>query len=180
MYQRRLVRLNCLGRMGLVGLLHRQCLTMRDSDADGSGAVTLANSDAEDVANSGELVHDLWSKTLELAVGMYLLARQVGWVCVLPLLVVIAVSRAVEKITDNVAERQMDFTQATQERVSLTRAVLDAVKTVRMMGAVDRIHAKIRDARDREMGAYVRFYRLMVAFFVSCKFPLLSPFYLSS
>ena len=180
MYQRCLVRLNCIGRMGLVGLLHRQCLTMRDSDADGSGAVTLANSDAEDVANSGELVHDLWSKTLELAVGMYLLARQVGWVCVLPLLVVIAVSRAVEKITDNVAERQMDFTQATQERVSLTRAVLDAVKTVRMMGAVDRIHAKIRDARDREMGAYVRFYRLMVAFFVSCKFPLLSPFYLSS
>lgn len=88
MYQRLLARLSCLTRMGLVGIIHNRCLTIKDGAVDESAAVTLMSNDTESVAYSGELFHDLWSQVLELGIGMYLLAGELGWVCIVPILVV--------------------------------------------------------------------------------------------
>ena len=35
------------------------------------------------------LTHELWSQVLELGIAMYLLADQLGWVSIVPLLVVL-------------------------------------------------------------------------------------------
>jgi hypothetical protein len=56
---------------------------------DESVAVTLMSNDTGNVAHCWDLFHELWSQVLELCIGMYLLARELGWVCISPLLVVL-------------------------------------------------------------------------------------------
>ncbi len=58
---------------------------------------------------------------------------------------------------------------ATQRRISTTKGILDSIKNIKMMGLVERMAAKVKTARDHEIKKYVSFYRLLVAFFVSCK-----------
>lgn len=89
MYERRVARLSYRIRMGLVGVIYNRCLTIEAGILDDSAAVTLMSSDTEDAASSGALFHQLWSEVLELCIGIYLLGRELGWVCIFPLLVVL-------------------------------------------------------------------------------------------
>ncbi|KAK0717286.1 P-loop containing nucleoside triphosphate hydrolase protein [Lasiosphaeria miniovina] len=56
---------------------------------------------------------------------------------------------------------------ATQMRISSTKGTLDSMKNIKMMGLVDKMEAKIQSVRDDEISKFIRFYRLLVAFFVS-------------
>ncbi len=87
-YERLFARLSCLTRMALVGIIHNRCLTIKDGVFDEAVALTLMSDDTEDVASSGDLFHELWSQVLELSIGIYMLARELGWVCIFPLFVV--------------------------------------------------------------------------------------------
>lgn len=84
----RLCRLTVMTRMAVVGLIHNRCLTIRDGVFDDSAAVTLMSNDAEQIAHSADLFHELWARVLELCIGMYLLANELGWVSIVPLLIV--------------------------------------------------------------------------------------------
>ena len=74
--------------MAMVGLIHNRCLTIEDGIFDESAAVTLMSNDAESVQYVGFIFHEIWADTLALTVGMYLLASELGWVSIVPLLVV--------------------------------------------------------------------------------------------
>ncbi|KAF3000471.1 hypothetical protein E8E14_000532 [Neopestalotiopsis sp. 37M] len=155
MYERQVARLNCQIRMSLVGIIYSRCLTIEAGALDDSAAVTLMSSDAEDAANSAALFHQFWSEVLELCIGMYMLARELG------------VSKAVNFITENIVDRQIAFSEATQMRISTTKAVLDAMKNIKIMGLGKKMEAKIQATRVHEMKQFVAFYHLLVAFFVS-------------
>ncbi|KAK6206478.1 hypothetical protein LQW54_007771 [Pestalotiopsis sp. IQ-011] len=144
MYERQVARLNCQIRMGLVGVIYNRCLTVEAGVLDDSAAVTLMSSDTEDAANSGALFHQLWSEVLELCI-----------------------SKAVTFITENLVDLQIAFSEATQMRISTTKAVLDAMKNIKIMGLGKMMEAKIQATRVHEMKQFVAFYRLLVAFFVS-------------
>lgn len=78
--------------MSLVGILYSHCLRSENDPATSSAVVSLASNDTETAANLGNVVHDTWSQVLELAVGTYLLADELGWVCVVPPLVAVCES----------------------------------------------------------------------------------------
>jgi ATP-binding cassette, subfamily C (CFTR/MRP), member 1 len=191
MYERLLARLSCLTHMALVGIIHNRCLTIKDGLFDESAAVTLMDNDTGNGANCGYIFHALWSGGLELCIGMYMLARELGWVCIFPLFVVLCkgpvsiasrfgrealiscllplgISQSVKFVTANLADRQRAFSMATQMRIATTKAILDSIKNIKMMGLVEKMEAKILTARDHEMKQFVAFYRLLVAYFVSC------------
>ena len=88
MYDIRLHQLNVMSNMTIVGLIHNRCFTIKDGVFDDSAAVTLISNDVEQIMFSADLFHELWSQTIELCIGMYLLSREIGWVCIFPLLVV--------------------------------------------------------------------------------------------
>ena len=67
---------------------------------------------------------------------------------------------------------------ATQTRISITKAILDSMKNIKMMGLVDKMEAKIQAARDKEIKAYIGFNWLIIAFNVSGKLSL-SPTWIS-
>jgi len=89
MYDIRLHRLNVMSHMATVGLIHNRCLTIQQGVFDDSAAVTLMSNDVEQIIFTADLLHELWSQTLELCIGMYLLAMELGWVCIVPILLVV-------------------------------------------------------------------------------------------
>ena len=58
---------------------------------------------------------------------------------------------------------------ATQMRLSTTKAILDSMKNIKMMGLVERMEAKIQAARVYEIKQHVAFNWLMIAFHASCE-----------
>lgn len=88
MYDIRLHRLNVRSHMTIIGLIHNRCLTIKDGVFDDSAAVTLMSTDVERIMMTADLLHELWAQTLELCIGMYLLATELGWVCIVPLIIV--------------------------------------------------------------------------------------------
>jgi ATP-binding cassette subfamily C (CFTR/MRP) protein 1 len=88
MYDIRLHRLNVMSRIAIVGLVHNRCLNIQDGVFDDAAAVTLISDDVEQTMFSSDLFHELWSQSLELCIGMYLLSKELGWVCIVPILVV--------------------------------------------------------------------------------------------
>lgn len=82
-------RLSVSNRMAMVGLIHNRCFTIKDGVFDDSVAVTLMSNDAEGIQFSGFIFHEIWSQFIELCIGVYLLATELGWVCVVPLLIVV-------------------------------------------------------------------------------------------
>jgi hypothetical protein len=86
---RMLVRVNYRGRLALVGAIYNDCLTFKDDLLDESAAMTLISNGAESAATFADLLHDTWSQVFELCIGMYMLAGELGWVCILPPLVIL-------------------------------------------------------------------------------------------
>jgi hypothetical protein len=81
-----------MARMALVGIIHNRCLAIKDGVFDESAAVSLMSNDADGAAYSEGLFHEVWSQVLELCIGMYMLAGELGWVCIFPLLIVLCKS----------------------------------------------------------------------------------------
>src|SRR4051812_16723758 len=89
MYDIRLHRLNVTSHMTIIGLVNNGCFTSREGVFDDSVAVTLMSNDAEEIMFTVDIFHELWAEMLELCIGMYLLSMEIGWVCIVPLLIVL-------------------------------------------------------------------------------------------
>lgn len=83
-------RLQTIFRGGMVGLIHNRSLTLQDGHYDESAAVTLMSTDTDNIAGSAGMIYEAWAMTLELLIGIALLARQLGWACIMPLVFVIS------------------------------------------------------------------------------------------
>jgi ATP-binding cassette, subfamily C (CFTR/MRP), member 1 len=59
---------------------------------------------------------------------------------------------------------------ATQTRISITKAILDSVKNIKMMGLADKMQDKIQTARDHEIDMSISFNWLIMAFNASGEF----------
>jgi len=72
----------------MVSLIFERTLTLKDGGFEGSAAVSLMSNDVDQIAFCLEELNEVWSRLIELAIGITLLTRQLGWVSVMPLVVV--------------------------------------------------------------------------------------------
>lgn len=184
-YQRILAQITILTDMALVGVIYNDSLLVKDGESDDAAAVALMSNDTEAASNCGDVLHEAWSQVFEFCIGMYMLANELGWVCILPPIIVIGMSnlnisllltniipgitQIIEFITENLGQRQMLYSKATQMRIAMTKSVLDSIKNIKMMGLVDIMEKRVESAREVEIKHYVSFYQLLVAFFISCR-----------
>lgn len=71
-----------------MGLIYDRTLLLQDGVYDESAAISLMSTDVDRIADSMDVIHEVWAELIEVALGIWLLARQLGWVCVLPVVVV--------------------------------------------------------------------------------------------
>ena len=72
----------------MVPLIFSNTLLLPYQDAQEAAAITLMSTDIDRISFSLEQVMEIWARSVEIAIGTWLLARQLGWVSFAPLVVI--------------------------------------------------------------------------------------------
>jgi hypothetical protein len=76
-------------RGATISLIYDRSLLISEDGCDKSAAVSLMSNDVDQIAFCLEELNECWSRLIEVFVGIPLLTFQLGWVSIVPLLVVI-------------------------------------------------------------------------------------------
>lgn len=93
LYWRQTNRLLARFRAGLISIVYRHIGDLQSRDTQDAAVVTLMGTDVERIVQSTKLVHEIWASLIEIAIGVWLLARQISWASVVPLVVCLGVYR---------------------------------------------------------------------------------------
>jgi hypothetical protein len=75
-------------RSGLIAMIYQKMIGIKIADANESAAVTLMGTDVERIVETWYLlVAELWANLIQLGIAIWLLERQLGAVCVAPIIV---------------------------------------------------------------------------------------------
>ncbi|PYI31455.1 putative multidrug resistance protein [Aspergillus indologenus CBS 114.80] len=149
-YQHRLYRMITMFRGAMVSQIYAKTLGLAKAP-DESAAVTLMSTDVDRIAFSLRQIAEVWARTVELAIGLWLLERQVGWICIGPTVAVVAAFYASLHVARKIAPAQKTWVKAVQRRVALTSSLLGGMKSIKMMGLSDRMNRTIQAQRVREL-----------------------------
>ena len=97
-YQHLVYRAITMARGGLVSMLYVKGSTLRSNDVDPSASLTLMSADIERITTGWQTMHEMWANTLEVAIAIWLLERQLGAACAIPLAVAICKSRPAQNL----------------------------------------------------------------------------------
>ncbi|KXG53458.1 ABC transporter, transmembrane domain, type 1 [Penicillium griseofulvum] len=134
----------------LIGILHEKTLQCND---DGHSALGLMTNDVEELQMAFGWAHVIWSSFISLSLGLYLLASRLGWASIIPLMLVLLTSQCGRYATKHFVKKRRAWNDATRFRVGLTKALLENLKPIKMMGYSHVMESKVRAARDNELRA---------------------------
>ncbi|KAI1207078.1 ABC transporter [Annulohypoxylon truncatum] len=146
-YNHNLNRFLTMFRGATDALIYERVLHIQSRIHDETAAVTLMSTDVDLVVFSLESLNEVWARVIEVAVGVTLLALQLGWVCVVPIIVVMISSFGAKHISKHIGGRQKVWVDAVQKRIFITAGVLSEIKAVKMMGLSDVLTKKLQEHR---------------------------------
>ncbi|ODA84214.1 hypothetical protein RJ55_02732 [Drechmeria coniospora] len=163
-YQHQQDRLRAKTRGALVGLVYHKTLRSRSNGHDLGKAVTLINTDVDSLVTIARFAHDVWGYVLELVIGMFFLASQVGWLSPVPLVIILFCSRVSKYVAQNIRGRQKDWNTATQNRLSMISTFLGSIKTIKSLGVSGAMANLITSLRSAEIESAKRVRWVMIAY----------------
>lgn len=72
----------------MITLIYAKTLEIQAGIYDESSALTLMSTDLDRLTLSIESVCEIWATFIEMIIGLWLLQRQLGWVCFAPIVIV--------------------------------------------------------------------------------------------
>ncbi|KAM0810192.1 putative ABC transporter [Seiridium cardinale] len=163
-YQRCLNRLSVMTRGVLVSLIHHKTLNTSSDILSEGKVVTLMSNDVDSLSDVAGMFHETWAQVLEVAVGLALLASEVGWLWPLPIVFIFFSSRVSQYVARNLRGRQGAWNAATQSRISMISAVLSTIKNIKMLGLQASMISYIERLRCDEIKTAGRVRWMMVAY----------------
>ncbi|KAH7327434.1 P-loop containing nucleoside triphosphate hydrolase protein [Rhexocercosporidium sp. MPI-PUGE-AT-0058] len=166
-YQHRLNMLKVITRGSLVGLIYHRSLEVESGKHEDGNAVTLLNTDVENIDSVGEMFHETWAQFLEVLIGTALLTRQIGWLPPVPLLIIFLCSRMSRYVAKHLQGRQKAWNVATQKRLAMISLMLSSAKSMKMLGLTEATKSKITALRNDEIQTSKKLRWMMVAYTAS-------------
>ncbi|KAF7947159.1 uncharacterized protein EAE97_004408 [Botrytis byssoidea] len=157
LYRHHIYRNVTMIRGSLVSLIYTKSLSIEDQMDDPSSALTLMSTDVDRICQSMVMLHDLWSRPLELIIGIVLLAFQIGWVCTMPLAVIFVSAILDSRVTLLIGGKVKIWSDAVQQRISLTADVLSSMKSVKMLGMARPLTYLLQKERKKELALQAKF-----------------------
>jgi len=71
-------------RGGLVAMIYRKTTVVSLKDVDPASSMTLMSADIERIVQGWQSMHEIWANVIEIGLAIYLLQRQLGLACVVP------------------------------------------------------------------------------------------------
>ncbi|EXL40888.1 hypothetical protein FOCG_16654 [Fusarium oxysporum f. sp. radicis-lycopersici 26381] len=161
-YQHLTYRAITMARGQLVSILFDKATDISITAADPSAALTLMSADIERIDTGWRTAHDVWANLVEIVIAVYLLGRQLGIACLIP------VGAAIFSIVGSVIAvsfvmaRQAAWLEAIEKRISVTSQMLGSMKGVKMCGLTDVLSTRIHALRNDELRISGKFRRLLI------------------
>ncbi|OJK00394.1 hypothetical protein ASPACDRAFT_52107 [Aspergillus aculeatus ATCC 16872] len=161
-YQHLTYRSITMVRGALVSMIYKKACSLSTRDADPAASVTLMSADIERIVQGWQTMHDIWGNALEIALAIYLLKRQLGVACVVP--VAVAVVALVGSIIamSSVMLKQASWLQAIERRISSTSSMLASMKGIKMLGLQSALLTCVHNLRIDELRISRNFRKLLV------------------
>ncbi|RFU75576.1 abc transporter [Trichoderma arundinaceum] len=152
-HQHKLFRFLTMIRGALTSLVYIRTLEVSamSSDTSNAAALTLAGTDVTSITRAFESVHEIWANPVEIALAVWLLARQLGLGCIGPAVAVIVCTIVMTKISKHMGPALKAWNEAIQERVTTTSSVVGSMKEVKMLGRASSWTDSIQSLRVAEL-----------------------------
>lgn len=150
-YQHRFYRVITMFRGAMVGLIYDHSLALPDGACPESSAITLMSTDVESIIEALQEVNEIWARLIEVAIGVWLLARQVGAPCVVPIILVVVCTAGQSWVSSRIGGSIKNWNEAIEKRVSVTSSFLNSIKAVKMMGLSDVLAKSVQALRIHEL-----------------------------
>ncbi|KAM5477635.1 hypothetical protein McanCB56680_007211 [Microsporum canis] len=73
----------------MVTLIYNHTIQIQDGLQFEGAALILMSTDIESIVDSLEPMNEIWRSTIEIAIGIWLLERQLGENCVVPIIIIL-------------------------------------------------------------------------------------------
>lgn len=103
-YQHWSYRSITMARGGLISMLFAKMSLLKSDDVDPAASMTLMSADIERITVGWAHMHEMWANCIEIVIAIYLLARQLGAACAIPLAVAVGKSPLAALTANNTFE----------------------------------------------------------------------------
>ncbi|KAI4853346.1 putative ABC transporter [Aureobasidium sp. EXF-8845] len=162
LYQQQISRIMTKLRGALISLIYNRILVISDGASRDGAALTLISSDIDIIIRVLGELNESWARLIEVAVGIGLLSRQVGAVCVVPIILTVISTQAQGWVSRRIGSRRKDWNSATQKRVNTTAAVLGSIQSVKMSGLMNPASELLHSLRLRELDMLASLSRFII------------------
>lgn len=161
-YQHLTYRFITMMRGGLISMLYNKATDIALTDVDPASSITLMSADIERIVTGMQTGHEIWSNTIEVALAIYLLERQLGVACTIPIGVAVVSLLGSLGAAGLVAQRQALWLEAIERRIAATTSMLNAMKGVKMTGLTDVLRKDLQQLRVDELNISKKFRKLLI------------------
>ncbi|KAK1689141.1 ABC transporter [Colletotrichum godetiae] len=158
-YDWRNQRAASMTRGSTTALVYRKALRLdlTSPNVSPSGALTLVGTDSETISQGITQLHEVWSGLLEIGIGIYLIYRQLGAACAMPVALVFVVLLTTAFLAVPTGKASAEWIKASQDRVSTTSKTLGNIKWLKISGLNDVAFSVIQKLRTIELEVSRRF-----------------------
>ena len=96
-HQHRTFRAITMVRGELISMLYLKATNLSSTAVDPAASLTLMSADIERISNGWQTMNEIWANLVEIGVAVYLLERQLGIACLIP--VATAIGRSQDSFT---------------------------------------------------------------------------------
>ena len=89
-YQHLTYRFITMMRGGMISMLYNKATEINLADVDTASSLTLMSADIERIVTGMQTAHEIWSNAVEVGLAIFLLQRQLGAACAIPIGVAIS------------------------------------------------------------------------------------------
>ena len=155
-------------RAALIPVIYRKTLTLQIHHGVESSGVTMISTDLERIAFGLRDLHEIWATLIEIALAIWLLARQLEVASVMPAVVFIICTLAIVQFAGIAARRQKVWLEATQDRLARTADLLKNLKVIKMTGLAEIVSKTVVDFRNREIVKSTKYRSILIVMVVLC------------
>ena len=142
-------------------IIYAKTIELSTTALNESAAVTLMSTDVQSICDALAQLHEVWASIIEIALGIWLLTREIGLALLGPLGVTIASVFATMAVSSRMGPAQKAWMEGIQSRIDVTSKMLESMKGVKMLGLTPTMSALVRGLRKHEVTLSLKFRKLL-------------------
>ncbi|KAJ0346519.1 hypothetical protein COL154_008012 [Colletotrichum chrysophilum] len=157
----------------ILAAVYEKTLAVDPARCDTTAAVPLVSTDMERIIAGFKDVHELWANTVQVAISVWLLYRELGIACVAPAVVATLSSLGSMLMSAFADKAQVSWMEATQERVAITARAVAGMESIKLLGLSGSVYDLLQELRKAELHAARHFRHIEVLTATIAFLPLL-------